>query len=207
MKIVRAKLLVLFGVAAPFGVAALTAAPLETCSAAEPSGAAAPVDYNRQIRPLLSNLCFRCHGPDANERQSGLRLDVRDQALEPAESGKRAIVPGKPEQSRLLDRIFSTDPGEVMPPPETNKTLSDADKELLKRWIAEGAQYREHWAFVPPRRPPEPPVTQRGWAKNAIDRFILARLEQSGLRPSPQADRATLIRRVTLDLTGLPPTP
>ena len=166
----------------------------------------APLDYNRQIRPILSNNCLRCHGPDTAERESGLRLDVRDEALKPAESGKRAIVPGKPDASRLIERINSTDPGEVMPPPETNKKLTDAEKELLRRWIAEGAPYQVHWSFVTPRRPPVPQVKQTAWPRNAIDSFLLARLEAEGLKPARPADRETLIRRVTLDLTGLPPT-
>jgi len=167
----------------------------------------ADINYDRQIRPILSNTCFKCHGPDAEERESGLRLDIRDEALKPAESGKRAIVPGKPESSRLIERIFSTDRGEMMPPPDSNKTLTDADKDLLRRWIAQGAKYAEHWSFVVPCRTATPSVKQIGWPKNAIDRFVLARLEAAGLAPSPEADKATLIRRATLDLTGLPPTP
>lgn len=180
-------------------VALLSFLPL--ARAAEP-----PIDYNRQIRPILSDKCFRCHGPDAGERASNLRLDIRDEALKPAESGRRAIVPGKPETSRLLDRIDSADPGEVMPPPETNKKLTDAERALLRRWIAEGAPYQQHWAFVTPRRPALPTVKNRAWARNPIDLFIAARLDPEGLAPSPEADRTTLIRRVTLDLTGLPPT-
>jgi hypothetical protein len=165
------------------------------------------INYDRQIRPILSNNCFRCHGPDAEERQSGLRLDLRDEALKPAESGKRAIVAGKPEGSRLVERIFSSDPGEIMPPPDSNKKLTDAQKELLRDWIAQGAKYEEHWSFVVPKRPEVPRVKNAAWPKNAIDAFILARLESRGLSPSPEADRPTLIRRLTLDLTGLPPTP
>ena len=165
------------------------------------------INYDRQIRPILSNNCSRCHGPDAEERQSGLRLDLRDEALKPAESGKRAIVPGKPEASRLVERIFSGDPGEIMPPPDSNKKLSDAQKELLRDWIAQGAKYEEHWSFVVPKRPEVPRVKNAAWPKNAIDAFILARLESRGLSPAPEASKVTLIRRLTLDLTGLPPTP
>src|SRR5262245_7842499 len=165
------------------------------------------INYDRQIRPILSNTCFKCHGPDAQERESGLRLDIRDEALKPADSGKRAIVPGKPEVSRLIERIFSTDRGEVMPPPDSNKKLTDAEKELIRQWIAQGAKYHEHWSFVVPRRPPAPQTRNSAWPKNDIDRFILARLEASGLSPAPEADKTTLIRRASLDLTGLPPTP
>ncbi len=168
---------------------------------------AAEINYDRQIRPILSNNCFKCHGPDAEERESGLRLDLRDEALEPADSGKRAIVPGKPETSRLIERIFSTDRGEVMPPPESNKKLTDAEKELLRQWIVQGAKYAEHWSFVVPRRPAAPKIKNAAWPKNEIDRFILARLEAAGMAPAPEADKTTLIRRATLDLTGLPPTP
>jgi hypothetical protein len=168
---------------------------------------AAQVNFDRQIRPILSNNCFKCHGPDADQREAGLRLDIRDEALKPAESGKRAIVPGKPEASRLIERVFSTDRGEVMPPPDSNKKLTDSEKELLRKWILQGAKYAEHWSFVVPHRPDVPHVGNSAWPKNAIDRFILARLEAAGLSPSPEADKTTLIRRVTLDLTGLPPTP
>jgi hypothetical protein len=175
--------------------------------AAPPDIANSPTNYDRQIRPILSNTCFQCHGPDADERKSGLRLDIRDNALKPADSGERAVVPGMPEASRLIERIFSTDPDEVMPPPKSNKKLSDADKQLLRQWIAEGAKYQEHWSFVVPRRPPVPVVMNSVWPKNDIDRFILARLEAAGLAPALEADKTILIRRATLDLTGLPPTP
>jgi hypothetical protein len=168
---------------------------------------AGEINFDRQIRPILSNNCFKCHGPDADQRESGLRLDIRDEALKPAESGKRAIVPGKPEASRLIERVFATDRGEVMPPPDSNKKLTDAEKDLLRQWIAQGAKYAEHWSFVAPRRAEVPQVKNPSWPKNAIDRFVLARLEAVGLAPSPEADKTTLIRRVTLDLTGLPPTP
>ncbi|MGQ0634909.1 MAG: PSD1 and planctomycete cytochrome C domain-containing protein [Planctomycetaceae bacterium] len=168
---------------------------------------AAALDYTRDIRPILSDKCFRCHGPDEAARESGLRLDLRDAALLPADSGSRAIVPGKPEASRLVERIESTDSGEVMPPPETNKKLSAAEKEQLKRWIAQGAPYQQHWSFVVPRRPEVPNVNDTRWPRNDLDRFILRRLETERLRPGPEADRVTLIRRLTLDLTGLPPTP
>ncbi|MGE0608384.1 MAG: PSD1 and planctomycete cytochrome C domain-containing protein [Pirellulales bacterium] len=165
-----------------------------------------PVNYNRDIRPILSNHCFKCHGPDAAERKSGLQLDVREAAVLPADSGSAAIVPGKPDVSGLVERVFSSDAGNVMPPPDTNKKLTAAEKELLKRWIEEGAPYQRQWSFVAPRKAELPAVKDATWSRNAIDRFVLATLEGQGLTPSPVADKATLIRRVTLDLTGLPPT-
>ncbi|HVR76617.1 MAG TPA: PSD1 and planctomycete cytochrome C domain-containing protein [Planctomycetota bacterium] len=173
---------------------------------AEPA-AAGPVEYNRDVRPILSDRCFACHGPDAQERKSGLRLDVREAALGPARSGKRAIVPGKPDESILIARITSTDPSFVMPPPEAQKSLSGSEKDVLRRWVAAGAEYQEHWSFIPPRRPALPPVEARAWPRNEIDHFILARLEAEGLAPSVEADRTTLLRRWSLDLPGLPPSP
>jgi len=172
-------------------------------------GAGGPpaVDYNRQVRPILSNACFQCHGPDAEERQAELRLDVRDAALAPAESGRPAVVPGDPDASGLVRRVFSTRKGQVMPPPESHKTLTAAEKQTLKDWVAQGAPYQTHWSFRTPVRPPVPRVNQAAWPRDPIDADVLARLEAEGLAPSPEADRPTLIRRVTLDLTGLPPTP
>ena len=160
------------------------------------------VDYNRDVRPILSENCFRCHGPDKETREAGLRLDGRDWAIE-----KKAFVPGKAEESELVKRIFEQDPDEVMPPPQTHKKLTAAQKETLKRWIAEGAEYKPHWAYVPVARPELPSVRDAGWVRNPIDRFILAELEAKGIKPSPEADRRTLLRRLSLDLTGLPPTP
>ncbi|MDB5339170.1 MAG: Protein of unknown function (DUF1553)/Protein of unknown function (DUF1549)/Planctomycete [Planctomycetaceae bacterium] len=173
-----------------------------TGAAAEP----APVDFNRTIRPILSSICFKCHGPDHEERKGGLRLDLRDSALQKLESGNRAIVPGKPDESELVRRILSTDDSERMPPPKSQHQLTEKDKTALRQWVAQGAEYRQHWSFQKVQRPALPPVEETAWAKNAIDRFVLARLESAGLKPSPEADRTTLIRRVTLDLTGLPPT-
>jgi hypothetical protein len=164
------------------------------------------VDYNRQVRPILSRNCFQCHGPDAEQREAELRLDVREAALAPAESGKAAVVPGKPDESGLVKRIFSTRRGTVMPPPDSHKILTDPEKKLLRAWVEQGASYQNHWAFQAPRRVEPPAVRQAGWVRDPLDRFILARLEREGLAPSPEADRPTLIRRVTLDLTGLPPT-
>src|SRR5262245_50486684 len=165
------------------------------------------VEYNRDIRPILSNNCFKCHGPDAKQRQAGLRLDSREEALKRAESGRPAIVPGKVGASNLVRRILSPRDSYVMPPPSSNKKLTDAEKELLQRWIEQGAEYQPHWSLIPPRRPALPKVAEEGWSRNALDRFILAALESRQWKPAAEADRTTLIRRVTLDLTGLPPTP
>ncbi|MEZ5323752.1 MAG: DUF1553 domain-containing protein [Verrucomicrobiales bacterium] len=172
-----------------------------------------PIDFNSDIRPILSNACFRCHGPDPEKRKGGtsdsggLRLDVRDAALADL-GGYAAIVPGKHSASELIRRIISTDPDEVMPPREGGKPLSQADVETLQRWIDEGAPYARHWAYVEPADvTPPADISKPDWPTNAIDHFILKRLDQEGLRPMPEADRNALIRRVALDLTGLPPTP
>ena len=159
------------------------------------------VDFNRDIRPILSNYCFACHGPDASARKSELRLDVRTNALE-----KRAIVPAEPFESGIVNRIYHKDPQEQMPPIETKQPLAPEQKAQLRRWIAEGADYSEHWAWISPRRSSVPTVKDITWPRNEIDHFILAQLEEKGLSPSPEADRRTLIRRLSLDLTGLPPT-
>jgi mono/diheme cytochrome c family protein len=164
-----------------------------------------PVDYNVSIRPILSSHCFACHGPDEGSRQARLRLDVRDDAVR-ERLGIQAIVPGDPNNSEIVARIKSTDPREVMPPPKHGAPLSGDEIELLQRWIAQGAPYAEHWAWTGPRQEELPEVSQPDWARNEIDHFILARLDKEGLRPSAPADRHDLIRRVTMDLTGLPPT-
>jgi Protein of unknown function (DUF1553)/Protein of unknown function (DUF1549)/Planctomycete cytochrome C len=165
------------------------------------------LDFNRDIRPILARHCFKCHGPDDGARKAKLRLDVRDAALRPGRSGTPAVVAGKPDESELVRRVFAAEPGEVMPPPATKNPLTEGQKHLLRRWVAEGAVYTAHWAFVAPRQAPLPRVRQTDWPRNAIDFFVLARLEAAGLRPSPPADRYTLVRRVYLDLIGLPPTP
>jgi cytochrome c553 len=181
-----------------FPPACAALAILACCRAA----AAGDVSYNRDIRPILVENCFGCHGADSAGRKAGLRLDDRDAAIE---SG--AIAPGDPDSSVALDRIFSADPDEVMPPPSAKKVLSAEQKDLLKRWIAAGAEYQPHWSFIPPKRPELPAVKNAAWVKNPIDRFILARLEEEGLAPAAEADRRTLARRVSLDITGLPPEP
>ena len=166
------------------------------------------VSFNRDIRPILSDACFQCHGPDDKQRKSGLRLDLPDSGRKPAESGAIAIVPGHPETSELVQRLVSTDENLSMPPRKSGKKLTAAQMELLKRWIAEGAEYQGHWAFIPPEIPTVPAVNDpRHEIVNPIDAFVRSRLGPAGLTPAPAADKSTLIRRVSLDLTGLPPTP
>ncbi len=164
------------------------------------------IDYNRQIRPILSDKCYRCHGPDAAERKGGFRLDQRESATGKTESGETPIVPGKPEQSELLKRIHETDADLQMPPPSFLKKLTAEEKTLLRDWIAAGADYQQHWAFVAPRATALPVVKDQRWARNAIDLFAQGKREQLGLPASPIATKEMLLRRVTLDLTGLPPT-
>jgi hypothetical protein len=172
-----------------------------------PLAQAENVDFNRDIRPLLSETCFRCHGFDEKARKAGLRLDVRELALKPAKSGATPIVPGKPEQSEIIRRLFARNEEDRMPPAEMHKPLAADQKELIRRWIAAGAEYRDHWAFLPPSPTLPPKVKPAAWPKTPLDNFILAQLESKKLKPSREADRRTLIRRVSLDLTGIPPTP
>ena len=171
-----------------------------------PTTSAKPVDFSREIQPILSDKCYRCHGPDAAARKSGLRLDRRIEAFAGGKSGLVTIVPGRPDDSELIARIFSHDSEEVMPAADSNNPLTTAQKNLLRRWVTEGAAWGEHWAYVAPVRPIVPPVTESAGAVNPIDAFILTRLAAEHLTPSPAADRATLLRRVCFDLTGLPPT-
>lgn len=159
-------------------------------------------DFNRDVRPILSDKCFACHGPDAKHRKADLRLDVEKSAR-----AAGAIVPGKPAESALIERITTKDAAERMPPAKTGKTLTAAEVETLRRWIAAGAKYAEHWAYVPPAPHPEPAVKDAAWPVNWVDRFVLARLERDGSRPAPDANAVTLVRRLAFDLTGLPPTP
>jgi len=180
----------------------IAAALISACTV----GGAEKVDFQREIRPLLADKCFSCHGRDAEHREGGLRLDEREAALKGGDSGEKAIAPGQPDKSELVRRILASDPDERMPPAKSKKELTAAEKELLRRWVAEGAEYKAHWAFTAPVKPPVPAVRNSAWPKNDIDRFILERLEKEGLQPSPAADATTLLRRLTLDLTGLPPT-
>lgn len=166
-----------------------------------------PIRFNRDIRPILSNNCYQCHGFDEKQRQAGLRLDKRESAVAELPSGSQAIVPRDSEQSELLTRVTSDDEFLVMPPPETDKQLTTEQIDLLKRWIDQGAEYEGHWSFIAPRKPMLPKISQQDWPRNEIDHFILARLEEEGFSPAESADKRTLIRRVTLDLTGLPPRP
>ena len=165
-------------------------------ASAFPVIAAEKLSYNRDIRPVLSDYCFHCHGPDLKARKGKFRLDVREDAV-----AKGAIVPGKPKESELIARVFAANPEDVMPPPEAHKSLTSAQKEMLRRWIANGAVYEKHWAYVPPVKPLTPP------GKNAIDVLVRQRLHELGLRPAPPADRRTLARRLYFDLAGLPPKP
>ncbi|MFO0904384.1 MAG: PSD1 and planctomycete cytochrome C domain-containing protein [Pirellulales bacterium] len=174
---------------------------------AAPAAATPAVDYVRQIRPLLSDRCFRCHGPDADERKGGLRLDLKEAALGKSDSGETAIVPGDLAKSAVMARVLSTDPDLKMPPPDSGKSLSDAEIGLLKAWIEQGAAWRDHWSFVKPVAPSPPAVRDPALVRNPIDAFVFERLQREGLQPSAAADKVTLIRRATYDLTGLPPTP
>src|SRR5437763_2926749 len=169
---------------------------------AVPVRAAEKLQYNRDIRPILAENCFPCHGPDSAARKAELRLDLRDQAIKAA-----AITPGSPDESGLVERVFATEPGLIMPPRKARKTLTASQKETLKRWVAEGAEYQPHWSFIAPKRPALPAVKNTSWVRTPVDRFILAELEKHGLTPAPEADRRTLARRLSLDLIGLPPAP
>ncbi|MBI1371963.1 MAG: DUF1553 domain-containing protein [Phycisphaera sp.] len=170
--------------------------------AGQPTGR---VDFARDVRPILSDKCFHCHGPDAEERKAKLRFDTKEGAFRDL-GGYAAFVAGKPDESEAIYRITTKDAEDLMPPVKSGKKLTEAEIETVRRWVAQGAEWEDHWAFVTPTRPELPPVKDPEWANNAIDRFIEARLETEGLKPQPEADKATLIRRVTLDLTGLPPT-
>ena len=165
-----------------------------------------PIHYNRDIRPILSENCFSCHGTDSAARKADLRLDQFESVTNRLKGDSVAIVPGKPEQSELVRRIYAEDEDQ-MPPEKIHKTLKPEQKELLKKWIAAGATYEPHWSFIAPVKAPPPPVRNQQWVRNPVDQFILARLQEQKLKPNESADKRTLIRRVTLDLIGLPPTP
>jgi hypothetical protein len=188
------------GLAACGGVVYLMAAML---SAAPTQTATTPVSFNRQIRPILSNNCFACHGPDEKQRETKFHFDTKEAAF--LEEG--VIIPGNATKSKLVWRITNPDPEKVMPPPDSGHVLTPAQIDLLRRWIDEGAKWDTHWAYTAPVRAEPPEVRRREWPRNEIDRFVLARLEQESLEPSAEADKVTLLRRVTYDLTGLPPTP
>lgn len=171
-----------------------------------PAPASRPIDFARDIRPILSDKCFACHGPDVANNKSKLRLDTEAHALADLGNGRRAIVRGDVKQSQLVRRVTAEHPALRMPPAYSPLKLTKEEIARLTEWVAQGAPWQQHWSFVAPKRPAPPQVKDRTWARNAIDAFVLERLEKEGLHPSPEADRATLIRRVSLDLTGLPPT-
>ncbi len=175
---------------------------LPPAAAGAASSDPAAVDFNRDIRPILSENCFYCHGQDPSHRKADLRLDQREGAL-----SEKAFIPGDPSGSELIKRLFSSDPEEQMPPPDSHRSVTPAQKEKLKQWIAAGAVYDPHWTFTAPSRPVLPSTSRSGWPRNQIDHFVLHELDAAGLAPSPEADKVTLLRRVTYDLTGLPPSP
>ena len=166
----------------------------------------AEVDFTKDIRPILSEYCFHCHGPDENTREAKLRLDTREGLLNPRKK-RFPVIPGKPDQSEVYKRIITDDEDDIMPPPESKKKMKPEEIELIKKWISQGAQYQDHWAFILPAKSALPAVKNKNWAQNQIDYFIQAKLEKNGMQPNPQASKETLIRRLYLDLTGLPPTP
>ncbi len=168
--------------------------------------AGGPIEFNKDVRPILSENCFACHGPDEAHRKAKMRLDQKESVFAERD-GHHVVVAGKPDDSEIIHRITNPDPDDHMPPPKTGKTLTPEQIATIRRWIQEGAPWQNHWAFVPPRRSALPMVEDTAWPRNSIDFFTLARMEKEGLKPSPEAARATLLRRVTLDLTGLPPTP
>lgn len=184
-------------------VAILAANAAMTVSGAEPI-----VRFNRDVRPILADNCFACHGPDNNSRKAGLRLDTQDGLFEKTPKRGPAIVAGRPEQSELWRRVNATDPDDIMPPPDSHKTLKAEQKEILKQWILAGAPWQGHWAYLKPERPIVPKVQASGFRiRNPIDALVLAKLQAKGLKPAPEADRRSLARRLSLDITGLPPTP
>jgi hypothetical protein len=188
---------------ASLGCGLALAGAITTTATAAKQAAPAPISFNRDIRPILANNCFACHGPDEKQRETKFHFDTREGAF--SEAG--VIVPGNARESLLVQRITHADPDERMPPRDSGRTLTQVQIDLLRRWIDEGAKWDTHWAYTAPRQPELPAVTGSDWVRNPVDRFILARLEREGLKPSPEADKVTLLRRVTYDLTGLPPTP
>jgi hypothetical protein len=199
---------------AALGLLAIFTIPYN-CQVAETSSTSASekrlpeiVDFNFHVKPILSDRCFKCHGPDANKREADLRFDTREGAFAALGENKDhyAIVPGDVEKSTLVKHIYSADPDELMPPPESNLSLTDFEKAILKKWIEQGAEWKTHWSFLPLTKPELPTVKNDDWTNNEIDLFILARLEREGFQPSEEADKNQLLRRVSFDLTGLPPT-
>jgi len=185
----------------------ILAALLSGGTLASAARAAEPVGFNRDIRPILSDACFHCHGPDPGTRKAGLRLDTKEGFFAATAKRGPAVVAGDLGKSPLWQRLITTDADEVMPPPEAHKDLTPAQKEVVKRWILEGAQWQPHWSFLKPEKVALPLVKDAGWVRGGLDAFILAGLEAKGLQPNPEADRRSLARRSALDLTGLPPRP
>src|SRR5579871_6010073 len=177
------------------------------CAYAQTASLPETVQFNRDIRPILSDKCFTCHGPDKSRRVTEFHFDIEESAKSDIGGGRHAIVAGDPANSHLIQRVTAADENQRMPPVESGRTLSEREIALLKRWITEGAKWEKHWSFVPPQRPALPHVENQSWVRNPVDAFVLHRLEQEGLKPSAEADPATLLRRVTFDLTGIPPTP
>src|SRR5579871_6031797 len=169
-------------------------------SAAPGEAPAKPVDFDREIRPILAENCFTCHGPDDKQRMAKLRLDTKDGLF-------AVLAPGKSGESKLYQRITAAEKAKRMPPPFAERFPNPKQVELIRRWIDEGAKWEMHWSYVAPKRPEPPAVNEKAWVRNPIDNFVLARLESEGLKPSPEADKVTLLRRVTFDLTGLQPAP
>ena len=172
-----------------------------------PGQSETPLRFDRDIRPILSDACFQCHGPDNNHRKAGIRLDTQEGILAAVEDGVHLVVPGDPDASLIMQRMESHDPDEVMPPPEAKKKFGEKERAILRRWIAEGATWAEHWAFIPPEKSSLPEVSDTTWPRNPIDHFIADKRVALGLGASQEATRETLIRRLSLDLTGLAPTP
>jgi hypothetical protein len=190
------------------GVTVASFVAVIACRRRAPDVAGVPevIDFNFHVKPILSDRCFKCHGPDERVRKASLRLDRKEVAFGKLPSGHRAIVPGSPRRSELVARILSTDPKFMMPAPESNLALTDYERAVLVRWVEQGADWKPHWSLIPPQKTTVPSVRQTSWPRGDIDRFVLATLESKGIAPSPEASREAWLRRVTIDLTGLPPT-
>jgi len=190
-----------------FGMVLILVSCSEKSSTDQHLASGEQVSYNFHVRPILSDNCYACHGPDANKREAGLRLDNPEGAYAALKEnpGAHAVVPGNPGQSEVVRRIFSDDLTELMPPPESNLKLTSEEKETIKKWIRQGGEYEPHWAFVVPEKAPLPKISTTDWAKNEIDHFILSKLERLGLEPNGPAEKMHLLKRLSIDLTGLPP--
>lgn len=202
------KILVLSGIIIVLCAVLIPSCNTSTNDAAATSASSELVSYNFDIRPILSDKCFACHGPDANKQEGGLRLDIADNAYQALRDnpGMHAIVPGKPELSAAYTRLVTKDPALIMPPTASNLTLSPNEINLIEKWIRQGAKYEKHWAFVAPQKSPLPKISNTNWPKNEIDHFILQKLEKNKLTPNSEADKERLLKRICLDITGLPPT-